>query len=437
MNLPSDTPKLQKWMFLLGDAILLTVAWFIHDGADHPYAGMALISTVACVMLAVVIGVIPFVTEYARRQDEALDNRHRSLQALAVTVAAASEQVSIAATGLNGISEAAQDNYSKTERLAKQIADKVAELDEQLAKAKVGDSDTLAKLDAFVAKLGKATAEIEAAAAKESKAAETRRSAKAAAAAAVAAAAVIPEPAPVIANTIPEVKPAVVASETPFVPPVPLAPEPEPEIVVAPVVAEVPKPEPVAEAAPEAAPEPVPEPVQVEPAKAEVAAEPAPAETSAAEPLASDPMETTPPVALPPRKRAPKKPAAAPTPEPEPEIVTAAADLVLESPAEEPAPVISQEISEPAVSADGATRLIITAYIGIGNRLFIRGDGPGLSWDKGVPLTFVSIGKWRWETNDATSTIRFRLFKNDSVECTTLGEASVEPGAQQELSAAF
>jgi len=90
-----------------------------------------------------------------------------------------------------------------------------------------------------------------------------------------------------------------------------------------------------------------------------------------------------------------------------------------------------------AVSADGATRLIVTAYIGIGNRLFIRGDGPGLSWEKGVPLTFVSIGKWRWETNDATGTVRFKIFKNDETECTALGERTVEPGAQLELSASF
>jgi hypothetical protein len=419
MNLPSDTPKMPKWMFLLGDAILLTVAWFIHDGADHPYAGMALISTVACVMLAVVIGVIPFVTEYARRQDEALDNRHRSLQALAVTVAAASEQVSIAATGLNGISEAAQDNYSKTERLAKEIADKVAELDAALARSRRDDTDSVARLDLYVAKFAKVAADIDAAVAKESKAADTRKAAKAAAAAAaaVAAAAVVPEPAPIIASTIPEVKPAAASSEHPFTPPV--APkEPEP----APVVAEAPKPEPI--------PEPVPEPAPVEVAKEEAPA--ASVEDQTPEPILADPMETAPPVALPPRKRAPRKPA------PGPEVVAPAPDLVLEPvPTDEPAPAMAQEIAEPAVSADGATRLIVTAYIGIGNRLFIRGDGPGLAWDKGVPLTFVSIGKWRWETNDATSTIRFRLFKNDTVECTTLGEASVEPGAQQELSAAF
>jgi len=366
-------------------------------------------------MVAVVIGVIPFVTEYARRQDEALDNRHRSLQALAVTVAAASEQVSIAATGLNGISEAAQENYSKTERLAKEIADKVAELDAALARSRKDDTDSVARLDVYVAKFAKVAADIDAAVAKESKAAETRKAAKAAAAAAAAvAAASAPEPAPVIASLIPEVKPAAAASEHPFYPPVaPKAPEPEP----APVVVEAPTPEPV----PESAPAPI------ETAKEETPKEAAAAsvEDMTPEPMLADPLETAPPVALPPRKRAPRKPA------PEP-------DLVLESvPADEPAPAAAQDVPEPAVSADGATRLIVTAYIGIGNRLFIRGDGPGLAWDKGVPLTFVSIGKWRWETNDATSTIRFRLFKNDTVECTTLGEASVEPGAQQELSAAF
>jgi hypothetical protein len=94
-------------------------------------------------------------------------------------------------------------------------------------------------------------------------------------------------------------------------------------------------------------------------------------------------------------------------------------------------------VHEPALSADGATRLIITAYIGIGNRLFIRGEGPGLSWDKGVPLTFVSIGKWRWETNDASKAVTFRLYKNDETECAALGERAVEPGAQLELNASF
>ena len=93
--------------------------------------------------------------------------------------------------------------------------------------------------------------------------------------------------------------------------------------------------------------------------------------------------------------------------------------------------------AERVLTSDGATRLIATAYIGIGNRLFIRGEGPGLSWEKGVPLQFVSIGKWRWETNDATAAVQFKLYKNDEVECAALGTQSLDPGYQQEVTAGF
>ncbi len=95
------------------------------------------------------------------------------------------------------------------------------------------------------------------------------------------------------------------------------------------------------------------------------------------------------------------------------------------------------EAAERVRSSDGATRLLVTAYIGIGNRLFIRGEGPGLSWEKGVPLQFVSIGKWRWETNDANAPVKYKLYKNDDLECAALGAQSLDAGHQQEVTAAF
>lgn len=94
-------------------------------------------------------------------------------------------------------------------------------------------------------------------------------------------------------------------------------------------------------------------------------------------------------------------------------------------------------VVERVLTSDGATRLVVTAYIGIGNRLFIRGNGPGLSWEKGVPLQFVSIGKWRWETNEAGGPVQFKLLKNDEQECTGLGTLTIEPGHQHEVTAAF
>jgi hypothetical protein len=90
-----------------------------------------------------------------------------------------------------------------------------------------------------------------------------------------------------------------------------------------------------------------------------------------------------------------------------------------------------------AISADGITRLIVTAYIGIGNKLHIRGEGPGLSWDKGVPLQFISIGKWRWECPDADAPVTFKLYKNDEIECAALGRQTLRPGYQHEVPANF
>ncbi len=125
-----------------------------------------------------------------------------------------------------------------------------------------------------------------------------------------------------------------------------------------------------------------------------------------------------------PRKRALKKPVSADHDEPALEL-------------DESASTSAASVAERVITSDGATRLIITAYIGIGNRLFIRGSGPGLSWEKGVPLQFVSIGKWRWETNDAVAPVQFKLYKNDDIECAALGAQALEPGHQQELTAAF
>jgi hypothetical protein len=121
------------------------------------------------------------------------------------------------------------------------------------------------------------------------------------------------------------------------------------------------------------------------------------------------------------------------------------AESSLPLPIDEPAPfsdsvdldAVNPGIVERILTSDGATRLLVTAYIGIGNRLFIRGDGPGLSWEKGVPLQFVSIGKWRWETNDAVGPVKFKLFKNDEIECSALGAQNLDPGHQQEVTAAF
>jgi hypothetical protein len=92
--------------------------------------------------------------------------------------------------------------------------------------------------------------------------------------------------------------------------------------------------------------------------------------------------------------------------------------------------------SAPAKSSDGRTRLLVNAFIGIGNKVYLRGNGPGLSWDKGIPMEFVSIGKWSWETSKAAQPISVQIFKNDDVAAQ--GETiTLPPGHHIEASPVF
>jgi hypothetical protein len=343
MALPDQTPKLPKWPFLLGDAALLGAAWLIAERAPRPLAGNAIAAIVVCATVAALAGVLPFLSDYARKQDEALDERQRSLEALGRTVATAAEQIGITAVGFQEITGLAQKSLRQAEELSIRFQDEIPALQGRLD-----------ELDAKTAALKAAAAKLSA----------------------------LPAPKP--ARHAPPPAESKPASE-------PLPPASEPE---------------AAPPAPLPAPPPLPEP--------EI----------------SQPVPSAPPEPAPVKKRAPRK---APAP-PEPALPLALDPTPSESDFSRIAP---EDAAEPAVSADGATRLLVTAYIGIGNRLFIRGEGPGLDWNKGVPLQFVSIGKWSWETADATAPVSFKLYKNDETECAALGARRLEPGRQQEITASF
>ena len=487
MTLPDQTPKLPKLPFLLLDAALLATAWSIHHFAHDPWAGVPLIAIVGCVALAALLCAVPFLADYARHQDEALDDRQRSLEALARTVTGSAEQISIATHGFNEIAELTQKSLRHAEHLPHKLQEKIAEFQAQLANANDAERDELEKevaelraadserLQSVSDKIAKSAAEwarLEAATQKhfaaltaaldeklalfDTKLAALEAAAKrvppppppaaSAAEPAVAVASTVVAPAPASTDSPAETSAADPAPKTEGTahPPKrprkprretptsdePAAPPPSPEPAPSESAPE-PAPAPAVEEPPPVPAEKIPEIAPVAPhtkepfvaeAPAPVSAAPAAESAPAASPANPEPAAAEAP--KPARKRAPKKPA--PT-ESEPSLG------LVEPPAPEPA----AEVTERAVSSDGATRLLVTAYIGIGNRLFIRGDGPGLSWDKGVPLQFVSIGKWRWETNNAGAPVKFKLYKNDDVECTALGPQTLDPGQQQEVTAAF
>lgn len=83
----------------------------------------------------------------------------------------------------------------------------------------------------------------------------------------------------------------------------------------------------------------------------------------------------------------------------------------------------------------GAGAVIARAYIGIGNRLFVRGEGAGLRRDKGVPMQFVEIGKWGWAA-PAGESARVSIWRNDEIAAAE-GEVLVQAGEVTEVSPTF
>jgi hypothetical protein len=74
--------------------------------------------------------------------------------------------------------------------------------------------------------------------------------------------------------------------------------------------------------------------------------------------------------------------------------------------------------------------------VGFGNALFIRGQGDGLSWEKGLPLTCVDASRWVWSSEHARGQVMFKLLLND--ERWAQGEdIRVEAGRSIELVPAF
>ena len=100
----------------------------------------------------------------------------------------------------------------------------------------------------------------------------------------------------------------------------------------------------------------------------------------------------------------------------------ASAPAEIEEIEEEEAVEVIEEIEEeepvapsaPVSAAAGTgTALIVNLMIGIGNKPFVRGTGPGLSQDKGVPMSFLGIGRWQWISPDPEAPATIEVWKND------------------------
>jgi hypothetical protein len=82
------------------------------------------------------------------------------------------------------------------------------------------------------------------------------------------------------------------------------------------------------------------------------------------------------------------------------------------------------------------TRIAAKVDVGYGNTLFIRGEGAGLSWDKGQPLDCLEGSTWRWSSRPGAEPVTFKLLINDQLWCRG-ANMTAAAGSQAEVAPAF
>ncbi len=80
-----------------------------------------------------------------------------------------------------------------------------------------------------------------------------------------------------------------------------------------------------------------------------------------------------------------------------------------------------------AVTEPPATFISAQIDIGFGNHLTLRGDGPGLSWDRGLVMDNVGHSLWTAALKGAKAPVTFKVLVND-LTWSTGPDYVVEPG---------
>jgi len=74
--------------------------------------------------------------------------------------------------------------------------------------------------------------------------------------------------------------------------------------------------------------------------------------------------------------------------------------------------------------------------VGFGNLLYIRGEGPGLSWDKGLVMDCVADDRWSLVLPESARPVIFKFLINDET-WSTGDDFTAKPGTTSVLTPVF
>jgi hypothetical protein len=112
------------------------------------------------------------------------------------------------------------------------------------------------------------------------------------------------------------------------------------------------------------------------------------------------------------KAKTPSKPKAAKTDTTPAKVTAGTAPSVSTDVAAASAPLVK---TSPVVPQ--TTVVVAQIDVGFGNTLYIRGEGPGLSWEKGVALDCVADDRWSHTVPETSKPIVFKFLINDQTWC--------------------
>lgn len=80
---------------------------------------------------------------------------------------------------------------------------------------------------------------------------------------------------------------------------------------------------------------------------------------------------------------------------------------------ETPLQASPEKVTKKKLPMPSVTTIIATADIGWGNQLYLRGEGGGLSWETGIPMTCNGAEEWVWVTTSNDPVFQFKFVLND------------------------
>ena len=118
---------------------------------------------------------------------------------------------------------------------------------------------------------------------------------------------------------------------------------------------------------------------------------------------------------------------------PAPAKKPAPAPAVVAKPAK---PVLKKTSVKAVASRPVKTTITAQIDIGFGNALYIRGEGPGLSWDRGTLMDCVSDDQWQIVLAESARPIVFKFLVND-LSWSAGVDYTATPGATLALAPTF